>query len=409
MEEGLPKNKVSRREFCKLCLLGGMGLALSPILIGLLKKTAYAEGVKRGKGFVNLKEAMYYKKLDEKTVQCLLCPRSCVLKNGMRGFCRAREPKDGKHYTLVYGNPTAVHVDPIEKKPLFHFLPATPVFSIATAGCNYRCKNCQNWQISQSPPEDTYNEYLPPDTVVSAAIKYGCPSIAYTYTEPLIFYEYMLDTAKVAKAYGIRNTIHTNGAFNPEPAEEISLYLDAANVDLKGFTQEFYSKIPEGYLDSVLNTIKIFRKNHVHVEITNLIVPTYNDDMKTIRKMCQWIRDGVGKGTPLHFSRFHPTYKLKNLSPTPTKTLEEARTVAMKEGLEYVYIGNLAGHEAENTYCPRDAKVLIRRKGYHILENNIVNGKCKFCGLEIPGVWGQGPKGLKNSKFNNAKISMYLG
>ena len=261
MKEGPFKKKVSRREFCRICLLGGMGLAISPILMDLIKKTAHAEGVKGGKGFVNLKEAMYYKKLDEKTVQCLLCPRLCVLKNGMRGFCRVREARDNKYYTLAYGNPTAVHVDPIEKKPLFHFLPATPVFSIATAGCNFRCKNCQNWHISQSPPEDTYNEYLPPAAVVNATLKHGCPSIAYTYTEPVVFYEYMLDTSKAAKAYGIRNTIHTNGAFNSKPAEELSLYLDAANVDLKGFTQEFYSKIPEGDLDSVLNTIKIFKRN----------------------------------------------------------------------------------------------------------------------------------------------------
>ena len=181
----------------------------------------------------------------------------------MRGFCRVREPRDGKHYTLVYGNPTAVHVDPIEKKPLYHFLPATRAFSIATAGCNYRCKNCQNWQISQSSPEETYNQYLPPKAVVEAAIKYKCPTIAYTYTEPAVFYEYMLDTAKIAKSRGIRNMYHSNGALNPKPAEELSLYLDGANIDLKGFTQGFYSKIPEGDLDTVLNCIKILKKNRL--------------------------------------------------------------------------------------------------------------------------------------------------
>lgn len=399
--------KLSRREFCKLCLLGGVGLAISPLLMDLFKKSAHAAQEKGGMGFVNVKEAMFYKRLDEKTIQCYLCPRNCVLKNGMRGFCLVRGPRDGKHYTFVYGNPTAVHVDPIEKKPLFHFLPATSAFSIATAGCNYRCKNCQNWQISQFPPEETYNQYLPPKAVVEETIKYKCPTIAYTYTEPAVFYEYMLDTAKIAKAHGIRNIFHSNGALNPEPAEEISLYLDGANIDLKGFTQGFYSKIPEGDLETVLNTIKILKKNRVHVEITNLVVPPFNDDIKMIRNMCKWIRDEVGKDTPLHFSRFSPTYKLKNLSPTPVKTLEEARKVAIEEGLQYVYIGNVPRHEAENTYCPKDGKVLIRRIGYHIIENNIVNGKCKFCGLDISGVWSEDVE-QKTSK-SLKKTSKYLG
>ena len=403
------KAQISRREFCKFCLLSSIGLAISPMLIDLFKKSAKAAEEKGGPGFVNTKEAMFYKKLDENSIQCRLCPRNCILKNGMRGFCRAREPKGGKHYTLVYGNPTAVHIDPIEKKPFFHFLPATSVFSIATAGCNFRCKNCQNWQISQSTPEETYNQYLPPEAVVEAAIKSKCPAISYTYTEPTVFYEYMYDTAKIAKARGIRNVYHSNGSINPEPAEELSLYLDAANIDLKGFTQEFYSKLPEGDLETVLNTIKILRKNRVHIEITNLIVPSFSDDMKTIRNMCRWIRDEVGKDTPLHLSRFYPTYKLNNLSPTPIKTLEEARKAAMEEGLQYVYIGNVAGHEGENTYCPRDGKILIRRIGYQILENNIVNGKCKFCGLDIPGVWDGNAKYQKISKSLERKVSKFLG
>lgn len=409
MDKKLPKTKISRRKFCKLCLLSGVSLAISPLLMDLFKQSAQAKELKGGRGFINTKEAMFYKKLDEKTIQCQLCPRNCILKNGMRGFCRAREPRGGKHYSLVYGNPTAVHVDPIEKKPLFHFLPATTAFSIATAGCNFRCKNCQNWQISQSPPEETFNEYLAPKAVVDAAIKYKCPTIAYTYTEPSIFYEYMLDTAKIAKAHGIRNIYHSNGSLNPKPAEEISFYLDGANIDLKGFTQDFYGKIPEGDLEAVLNTIKILRKNKVHVEITNLIVSSYSDDMKAIRRMCKWIRDEVGKDTPIHFSRFYPTYKLKNLSPTPVETLETARRVAMKEGLQYVYIGNVPGHEGEHTYCPRDGEILIRRTGYRILEMNVVNGKCKFCGLDIPGVWAKGLVREKTSKSSERKVSKYLG
>ena len=386
MKKDLFKTRLSRREFCKLCLLSGVSLAVSPLLLNLFKKTAIAQE-KSGTGFVNTKEAMFYEKLDKNTIQCELCPRNCTLRNGMRSFCRVREPREGKYYTLVYGNPTAVHVDPIEKKPLFHFLPATLAFSIATAGCNFRCKNCQNWQISQFPPEETYNQYLPPKAVVDTAIKSGCPTIAYTYTEPAVFYEYMLDTAKIAKAHGIRNIFHSSGFLNPKPVEEISLYLDGANIDLKGFTAEFYSKIPEGDLETVLNTIKALKRNLVHLEITNLVIPSLNDDMNTIKKMCQWIRDEVGRETPLHFSRFYPAYKLKNLSPTPVETLEDARNLARNEGLQYVYIGNVAGHEGENTYCARDGKVLIRRIGYYVLENNVVNGKCKFCGSDIPGVW----------------------
>lgn len=403
------KMNISRREFCKFCLLGGASLAISPLILNLFKKSARAQEEKGGIGFVNTKEAMFYKKLDENTIQCNLCPRNCTLKNGMRGFCQVREPREGKHYSLVYGNPTAVHVDPIEKKPLFHFLPATTAFSIATAGCNFRCKNCQNWQISQFPPEETYNQYLPPKAVVEMATKYRCPTISYTYTEPAVFYEYMLDTAKIAKANGIRNMYHSNGYLNPKPAEELSLYLDGANIDLKGFTQEFYSKIPEGDLNTVLNTIKILKKNRVHVEITNLVIPPLNDDTNTIRMMCQWIRDEVGKETPLHFTRFYPTYKLKNLSPTPVKTLEEARQIAIKEGLQYVYIGNVPGHEGENTYCPKEGKILIRRLGYEILENNLINGKCKFCGLDIPGVWEKDVGRQKVSKSLNGRVSKYLG
>lgn len=379
--------RISRRYFCKACLYAGAGLAISPLFLDLLKRPVYAKEEKGGPGFVYPKEAMFYEKIDKDTIQCKLCSRQCTLKNGMYGFCRARKPSDGKHYTLVYANPSAVHVDPMEKKPLFHFLPATTAFSIATAGCNFRCKYCQNWEISQFSPDETVNYYLPPDEVVKNALNYGCSTVAYTYSEPSIFYEYMLDTAKIAKAKGVKNIYHSNGSLNPQPVEELSAWLDAANIDLKGFTQEFYSQITEGYLDTVLSTIKILKKNKVHLEVTNLMIPSFNDDFGMVKKMCQWIRDEVSKDTPLHFTRFYPTYKLKNLTPTPVRTLEMARELAIKEGLEYVYIGNVPGHEGENTYCPKDKKVLIRRLGYQVVENNISEGKCKFCGMEIPGVW----------------------
>lgn len=401
--------KISRRKFCKICFLSGASLAVSPLLIDLLKSSAQAAEKKGGLGFINPREAMFYTKLDKKTIQCQLCPRYCTLKNGMRGICRAREPRDGKHYSLVYANPTAIHIDPIEKKPLFHFLPATSAFSIATAGCNFRCKYCQNWEISQFKPEETVNHYLPPEEVVKKAIQYNCLTIAYTYTEPSIFYEYMLDTAKIAKIKGVKNIYHSNGSLNPEPAQQLAVYLDGANIDLKGFSQDFYSEVSQGYLETVLNTLKTLKKNKVHVEITNLLVPPLNDDMVMIKEMCAWIRDELGKDVPLHFSRFHPTYKLKNLTPTPVKTLEEARNIALGEGLEYVYIGNVPGHEAENTYCPKDNKVVIRRIGYRVIENNIVDGKCKFCGTRIPGVWEKDSSRDKQSKSSSKKISKYLG
>ncbi len=380
--------KVSRREFCRLCMYLGTGLAISPLLVDLFKQSVLAKDERGGKGFIDIKEAMFYEKIDGKTIKCHLCPRNCVLSDGMLGFCRARRPKNGKHYSLVYGNPTSVNVDPIEKKPLFHFLPATNAFSIATAGCNFRCKYCQNWQISQFSPEETTNYQLPPEEVVNKAFQYKCPTIAYTYTEPSIFYEYMLDSAKIAKIRGIRNMYHSNGSLNPEPAEELAKYLDGANIDLKGFTQEFYSKVSEGYLDTVLNTLKILKKNNVWVEITNLIVPTLNDDLDKIKEMSIWVKENLGPDTPIHFSRFHPQYKLRNLHSTPVSTLEKAREIAMGIGLNYIYVGNVPGHVAESTYCPKCKKAVILRRGYTVLEINIDNqGRCKHCSNPIAGVW----------------------
>lgn len=382
------KKEISRRQFCRLCIYSGIGLMASPLLMEMFKSNVEAVDDRGGLGFINKKEALFYKKLDAKTIQCNLCPRNCVLSDGVKGFCRARAPKDGKHYSLVYANPTAVHVDPIEKKPLFHFLPATNAFSIATAGCNLRCKFCQNWQISQSSPEETTNYYLPPEDVVKKSIEYQCSTIAYTYTEPSIFYEYMLDTAKIAQIHGIKNIYHSNGSLNPEPAEQISFYLDGANIDLKGFNQDFYGEVCQGYLDTVLNTLKILRKNGVWVEITNLIIPNLNDDLGEIKEMAIWIRDNLGPDTPIHFSRFHPQYKLMNLNSTPVSTLEKAREVSMDVGLNYIYIGNVPGHIAESTYCPKCKKPVIRRVGYSILEVNLDNqGRSKCCNYPIAGVW----------------------
>ena len=321
-----------------------------------------------------------------KTVQCELCPNGCVLDEGQHSKCRARMNKGGVLYSLVYGKPCAVHVDPIEKKPFSHFLPGTTAFSIATAGCVLSCKFCQNWQISQARPEDTDTYDLPPDEVVRKAMFYECRSISYTYTEPTVFYEYMYDTAVIAKKYGIKNTMHSCGYINEKPLRKLSKYMNAANIDLKGFTEDFYNRICNGSLKPVLNSLVVLKQEGVWLEITNLVLPTLNDDMKTIREMSKWIKKNLGVDTPIHFSRFYPQYKLDNLPPTPLETITEARKTAMDVGLKYVYIGNIR-HEGENTYCPRCKKMLIEREGYFVKQNNIANGKCKFCSASIAGVW----------------------
>lgn len=333
------------------------------------------------------KEASFYEKLENKLVQCFLCPKKCIIPPGKYGFCRARKNIDGTLYSMGYSNPCSFAIDPIEKKPFFHFLPSTWTFSIASAGCSLRCKFCQNWEISQYSPEETRNVYLPPERVVEYALKYKCPSIAYTYSEPMNFYEYMLDTAKIAKQKGIKNIVHTAGFVNSEPLENLCKYLDAVNVDLKGFNKDYYRNICEGELDVILNTLKILKRNKIWIEITNLIVPGYNDKSEEIKNMCLWIKNNLGEETPLHFSRFQPRYLMLHIPSTPVETLEKAVKIAKEVGLKYVYIGNVENSQYEDTYCPKCGKLLINRYGFSVLENNIVNGKCKFCGEKIEGVW----------------------
>jgi len=319
-------------------------------------------------------------------VQCELCPNGCVLDEGQRSRCRTRMNKDGKLFSLVYGKPCAVHIDPIEKKPFFHFLPGTTAFSIATAGCVLSCKFCQNWQISQAKPEDTDTYDLPPDKVVTQAIANKCRSVTYTYTEPTVFYEYMYDTAVIARKHGIKNTMHSCGYINEKPLRKLSKYMDAADIDLKAFTEDFYSRICSGSLKPVLNSLVVLKEEGVWLELTNLVIPTLNDNMKNIKDMCIWIQKNLGSDTPIHFSRFFPHYKLTNLPPTPLETLIDARKSAMDSGLRFVYIGNIR-HEGENTFCPKCKKLLVERLGYVVKQNNISNGKCKYCSTAIAGVW----------------------
>ena len=270
------------------------------------------------------------------------------------------------------------------------FFPSSPGFHVLFyrhCRCNFRCKFCQNWEISQVAPDETYNYDLPPDRVVELAKKAGARSIAYTYVEPTIFYEYMLDTARLARKAGILNVCHSNGFINPAPLQKLCTFLDAANVDLKGFTEDFYSSMSQGRLTPVLRSLKTLKGEGVHVEITNLVIPTHNDTPEIVRKMCAWIKEELGADTPIHFSRFYPLYKLRSLPPTPVTTLEKNRKIAMEAGLEYAYIGNVPGHEGERTYCPQCKKLLIFRQGYSIGEVNLNKGKCKFCGKSIAGIW----------------------
>jgi len=289
--------------------------------------------------------------------------------------------------SLVYARPCSMHVDPIEKKPLFHVLPQSGSFSIATAGCNGHCKYCQNWQISQSRPEETVNYDLPPHAVVQSALKNKCRSIAYTYTEPIIYYEYMFDTAKIAHQNDLLNVMVTAGYIEQEPLQDLCPVIDAANVDLKAISEDIYLNLTTMRLKPVQDTIVTMKKNNVWVEITNLVVPTWNDKDEHFRDLARWIRDYAGPETPLHFSRFWPMHQLLNLPPTPLETMTRAWEIAKAEGLHYVYVGNVPSHPGNNTYCPNDGKLLIQRRGYLILENNITNGQCKFCGTKIAGIW----------------------
>jgi pyruvate formate lyase activating enzyme len=278
-------------------------------------------------------------------------------------------------------------LDPIEKKPLFHVLPATTSFSLATVGCNFQCKFCQNWEISQASPEDVYSYDIPPEMIVTKAKEVGAHSVAYTYVEPTIFYEYMVDICQLVKKAGLLNVCHSNGFINPEPLKNLCKMMDAANIDLKGFTEAFYRDVCSGELNPVLETLKTLKKEKVHLEITNLIIPTQNDEMSGIKEMCLWVRKELGADTPIHFSRFYPLYKLRSLPPTPVSTLEKARNTALSSGLEYVYIGNIPGHEGEHTFCPKCKKLLIQRIGYMVGENHLKGGKCNYCGKPIPGIW----------------------
>jgi pyruvate formate lyase activating enzyme len=333
------------------------------------------------------REAEFYHKMDGKVVACDLCPRRCVIAAGRRGVCRVRENRNGTLYSVVYGKPCAIGKEPIEKAPFYHFLPGTQRITIATAGCNQSCRYCQNWELSQAKPEEVPQRDLPPDAVVALAEQEKTPTICFTYTEPVVFYEYVCDVAKLARSKGIRTAVVTGGYVNPEPLKKLCGLVDAIKIDLKGFTPRFYQDVCGTTLEPVLAACRTVAASGTHLELVNLVVPALNDDTATIRKMCAWIHDSLGDTIPVHFTRFGPAYRMQNSPPTPVATLEQAVAIARSEGLKFAYVGNVPGNALENTSCPACGRTLIKRQGFGVVENNIRDGRCRFCRERIPGIW----------------------
>jgi pyruvate formate lyase activating enzyme len=320
-------------------------------------------------------------------IKCLLCAQGCVLKDGERGKCRARINANGELRSLVYGRPVSIHVDPIEKKPFYHFLPGSDAFSFATAGCPLRCKFCQNWTISQSRPEDFEPVFLKPAEMVGYVSERRSPIIAFTYNEPTVFMEYLVDVAELARKKKLRCVMVSCGFMNPEPLSEMCRFLDAIKIDLKGFSPDFYRNVCSAELQPVLSTIRQISKSGIHLEIVNLVVPTLNDSEKMLSGLVSWITGEIGPDVPVHFTRFHPDYQLLNLPPTPVATLDRFRNYALSKGIHYPYVGNVPDHPGNNTYCPQCGKAVIERSAMFVTGMHIDRGKCKFCGKSIAGIW----------------------
>lgn len=331
---------------------------------------------------------MFYKEADGQNVQCLLCPRECVVPDGKRGFCRNRENRGGALYTLVYGKPSVVNIGPIEKAPLYHFIPGHSRLCLTCASCNLRCKHCQNWHLSQKSFEELDHYPYSPLEIVQQAKKQGLNSVSFTYTEPTVYYEYLYDISSLAKEAGMKTSIVSNGYINREPLLKLLKVLDTVKIDLKGFTEEFYKQVCSATLKPVLESLLTVKKENVWLEVVNLVIPTLNDDPKMIDEMCRWIKENLGAETPLHFTRFLPNYKLMHLYPTAISTLDSAYDIAKENGLRYVYVGNVWGHVYNSTYCPFCNRKIIHRTNFDVLEMNVVDGRCKFCNSLIPGRWG---------------------
>jgi pyruvate formate lyase activating enzyme len=369
----------SRRRFLAGCggILGAAALCPADVA-GDISGANIASG---------LHAAEFWEPLADNRIRCRLCPRACIVADGQRGYCRTRENRGGKYYTVVYGLACARNNDPIEKKPFFHVYPGSRSYSIATVGCNLTCRFCQNWDIALAAPEDFRVEFCAPAEIARTASDAGCRTLAYTYNEPTVFYEYLRDCALAGRERGVESVIVSNGYIEAKPLEALLPLLRAVKIDLKAFSQNFYGRVCDGELQPVLETIKRLHGAGIWFEIVVLVIPTLNDQPDDIRRMMEWIVREVGPDTPVHFSRFHPTYKMRNIPHTPPAVLEECRAMAREQGCRFVYIGNMPGAPAQDTICPSCGKILIRRIGYHIAQNHLKSGCCDKCRQPIPGVW----------------------
>jgi pyruvate formate lyase activating enzyme len=323
----------------------------------------------------------------EGIIKCLLCAQGCVIPPGQRGKCRARMNVNGELRSLVYGRPMAIHIDPIEKKPFYHFLPGSTAFSMATSGCPLRCRFCQNWQLSQASPEDYETKYFMPPEVATAAMEKKSPVVAFTYNEATVFTEYFTDIAREARKRKLRSVLISCGFMNEAPLTEMCQVLDAIKIDLKGFSEDFYRKVSSAELKPVLRSIKQVKRSGIHLELVNLVVPTLNDSDQMLQGLIDWVMGELGPDVPVHFTRFHPDFQLLNLSPTPVATLERARNMAMSKGMHYAYVGNVPDHPGNHTYCPNCRNLIVQRNGFFITQMKISKGECQICHQRIAGVW----------------------
>ena len=383
---GAPSIPVNRRSF----LMGAASAGIAGSLFHIaqpLEAMPLTESPRGQDDALFTVEARFYEKLPNKKIKCKLCPRECAVGDRERGYCGVRENRNGVYYSLVHSRVCAAHVDPVEKKPLFHYLPGSLAFSLATAGCNVNCKFCQNWDISQARPEQVPAEYTPPKRVAELATQWRCPSIAYTYSEPVVFSEFLMDAADAGHEAGIRSIVVSNGYIQDEALRAAYGKMDAVKIDLKAFSDSYYQKVVTGQLKPVLDTLVTLRKMGKWTEIVYLVVPTLNDGEDEFRGLARWVKGNLGTDVPLHFTQFHPDYLLKNLPITPIQTLERAREIGLAEGLHFVYIGNVPGHPAENTYCPKCQRLLVERTGFEIRQMLIRKSACPYCKQAIPGVW----------------------
>lgn len=376
-----------RRRFLGQLLAGGTGALLGGRLGPFAQDRPDQQIVTLEEGGLAPRPARWWKPLPEEAIECGLCPHQCQVGEGERGTCGVRENRRGKYYTLVHSRPCSVAIDPVEKKPFYHFLPGTAALSLATPGCNFSCKCCQNWEIAQARPEQVHTATLTPTDLTRLARDRKIPIIACTYTEPVVWSEYVLDIAAAGRTAGIRTVVISNGFIQELPLLELGKVLAGFKVDLKGFRDAFYKEHCAGRLQPVLDTLKRLKQLRVWTEIVVLVIPTQNDSPEEIRDLARWVAAELGPDVPVHFTRFHPAYRMTNLPSTPVPTLERARDLALAEGLRFVYVGNVPGHPGNHTYCPSCRTVVIRRMGMAVVENRLQAGKCPKCQQTIPGVW----------------------